>query len=193
MDPEPEERTMRLSPIERPASALMRLAYRISRRQYGKVLAPLKVIYARKPRLLTISALIQRTLEKGLSLDPSLRLLVQAQAARLNGCTFCQDLALAEAVRRRLGAERFRDLADYRASPAFTERERAVLAFAEEATLRRQVSDETFAALRAHLSEKEIVEVVWVNAAENYFNLMAAVLRIESDGLAERLGAPARS
>ena len=174
---------MRLTPIERPRNPLLRLAFRISVRQFGKVIAPLKVIYARKPRLLLVAGQISRTLEKGLSLDPPLRLLVQAQAARLNGCTFCQDLALAQAVQGKIGMDRFQALADFRVSNVFTERERAALAFAEEATLHRHVSDETFAAVRKHFSETEIVELAWVNAAENYFNLQAAVLGIESDEL----------
>ena len=41
-----------------------------------------------------------------------------------------------------------------------------------------------FEALRARFSEKEIVELTWVNAAENYYNLQAAVLGIGSDELA---------
>lgn len=54
----------------------------------------------------------------------------------------------------------------------------------EEATAHRRVSAETEAALREHFSEVEIVELTWPNAAENYFNLQAAVLGIESGGLA---------
>jgi len=49
------------------------------------------------------------------------------------------------------------------------------------------VSDATWAALRAHFSETEIVELVWANAAENYFNLQATVLGFESEGLAARV------
>ena len=175
---------MRLAPIERARSPLVRLAYRFSERKFGKVLTVLKVIYARKPRLALIAQHVQHTLEKGLSLEPSLRLLVQVQASRLNGCAFCEDIALAQAVQQRLGPERFRALGEYRTSPAFTERERAALAFVEEATLQHKVRDDTFAALREHFTETEIVELVWANAAENYFNLQAAVLGIESDGLA---------
>lgn len=177
---------MRLAPIEHPRTPFLRLAYRFSERQFGKVIAPLKVIYARKPRLALLAQHIQHTLEQGLSLKPSLRLLVQVQASRLNGCAFCEDIALAQVVQQRLGAERFQALAEYRTSPVFTERERAALAFVEEATLQRRVSDETFAALRDHFTDTEIVELVWANAAENYFNLQTAVLGIESDGLSHR-------
>ena len=177
---------MRLAPVERPPSLLMRLAYRLSNRQFGKVLTPFKVIYARKPRLLWLAAQIAQTMEKGLSLDPALRLLIQVHAARMNGCAFCEDLALAQATRRQIGPERFAALDDFRASPAFSEREKAALAFAEEATRHRRVSEETWAAVRRHFSETEIVEIAWVNAAENYFNLQAHTLEIGSDELLER-------
>jgi alkylhydroperoxidase family enzyme len=175
---------MHLSPIENPSGSWLKLAYKASAKRFGKVIGPLKVIYARKPGLMVLALHIQRTMEHGLSLEPSLRRLVQTQAARQNGCTFCEDITLAEAVRQRIGTEKFAALAEYRTSPVFTERERAALAFVEEATMHRSVSAETVAALRAHFSEVEIVELTWLNAAENYFNLQAAVLGIESDGLA---------
>jgi len=41
-------------------------------------------------------------------------------------------------------------------------------------------------AVRENVSDTEIVELVWLNAAENYFNLQAAVLGVESDQLAAR-------
>jgi alkylhydroperoxidase family enzyme len=177
---------MRLTPVEHPTNPLMRLAYRLSTRRYGKVLMPLRVIYARKPRLLMIAGQMVRAME-GLSLEPSLRMLVQAQGARLNGCTFCEDLVLAEALRHKVGRERFDALAEYRTSPLFSDRERAALALVEDATGSRRVSDATWAALRANFSETEVVELVWANAAENYFNLQATALGIESDGLAARV------
>ncbi len=164
----------------------MRLVYRLSKRQFGKVLMALKVIYARKPRLVLIAQLITRTLEKGVSLEPSLKVLVQVKVSQLNGCPFCEDLALAQAVRKRLGPERFRYLDAYGTSDAFSKRERAALALAEEATRFRRVSDETWMAVRENFSDTEIVELVWLSAAENYFNLQAAVLGVESDPLAAR-------
>jgi len=175
-----------LPPIENPRGSLMRLAYRMSARQFGKVLTPFKVIYARKPRLLLLAGHIARTMEKGLSIDPALRVLVQVQAARQNGCAFCEDLTLAHAAQNRIGIDRFRALEDFRTSPLFTDREKAALAFAEEATRDRHVRDETWAAMRAHFTEAEIVEVTWVNAAENYFNLQAHTLGIGSDELLAR-------
>ena len=44
------------------------------------------------------------------------------------------------------------------------------------------VSNATFEALRKHFSEREIVEITWLNAVENYYNLINIPLEIESDG-----------
>ncbi len=178
---------MQLAPIEQPRSVWLKLVYRMIAKQFGTVLGPVKVIYARKPRLLYLAAQIQYTMERGLSLDRSLRLLVQTHVARLNGCAFCADIVLASAIRAKIGAERFDALEDFHTSPVFSEKERAALAFAQEATLHKRISDATSAAVRAHFKEDEIVELTWLNAAENYFNLQAAVLGIESDGQAARL------
>ena len=130
-----------------------------------------------------------RALQRGLLLDDDLRLLIAFHVAQLNGCAFRHDLNLAQATQKRLGVDRFRELSEYRASGMFSERERAALAFCEEATRHQKVSDKTFETLREHFDETEIVEPTWVNAAENYFNLQAAVLDIGSDEL-ERSSAP---
>jgi AhpD family alkylhydroperoxidase len=173
---------MRLEPIEKPRGLLLRIAYWLSRRQLGGVMSPLKVIYARVPKLAWTSVVIARTAEKGLSLEPDLRLLITTQSSLLNGCTFCADLHMAQAVQARLGLERFKALPDFATSPLFSERERAVLAYTEETTRRRNVSPAVFEALRKHASEKEIVEITWLNAVGNFYNLMAVPLELESDG-----------
>ena len=175
----------RLPAIERPRNPFLRLAYRMAAAQFGKVISPMRVIYARKPRLLSVAALIQRTMERGLSLDPALRLLVQVQASRANGCSFCEDLALAQAVRGKIGPDRFQALDHFQTSALFTESEKAALAFTLEAVRDRQVSDATFAELRRLHSETEIVELTWVAAAETYFNVQAHALGIGSDELVE--------
>ncbi len=45
------------------------------------------------------------------------------------------------------------------------------------------MSDETFENLSRHFDEREIVEITWINAFENYYNLISIPLEIESDGL----------
>jgi AhpD family alkylhydroperoxidase len=172
---------MRFEPIEKPRGLLLRLAYWLCRRQLGKVMSSLAVIYARAPATLLPGAFIVRTLERGLSLEPELRLLVTTQSSQLNGCTFCADLHMAQAVQARIGLEKFKALPGFATSPLFSDRERAVLAYTEEVTRTRNVSDATFAALRKHLDERQIVELTWLNAIGNFFNLMAVPLGLESD------------
>jgi len=174
---------MRLDPIERPDNLIMRVAYRIVERKFGKVVTPLKVIYARKPLFLMVFALIDLLLNKSVTLPASFRLLFQIYVSMLNGCSFCQDARQALAVQRRIGIEKFQALKEYRVSPLFDERERAALAFAEEFSTNKYVSDKIFAELTKQFTEREIVELVWMNAAENYFNALAVPLGIKMDGL----------
>ncbi|MGO9642184.1 MAG: hypothetical protein ACLP1Y_12880 [Candidatus Acidiferrales bacterium] len=58
-----------------------------------------------------------------------------------------------------------------------------MLAYVEEATRHKRVSDATFEALRKHFKDWEIVEITWLNAVENYYNPINLPLEIESDGL----------
>lgn len=175
----------RLEPIERPRSLLLRIGYWLSRRQLGKVMSPLKVVYARSPRIARAGFGLVRAMESGLSLDPELRLLVLTQSSLLNGCGFCADLHAAQAIQARLGRDKWRDLTRFAQSPHYDERERAALAYTEQATRQRHVDDAVFETLRKHFDEQQIVELTWLNAVGNYFNLIAMPLGLESDGLAE--------
>jgi AhpD family alkylhydroperoxidase len=174
---------MRIPPLEQPTSLLTRIAYSVSRRMLGKVMTPMKVVFARMPGALFGHLMLVRALDGKLSLDPDLRLLLQTHTAGINGCGFCVDIARAVAMQRRGSLDKALAVAEYRTDPRFTERERAALAYVEEATRHKQVSDATFDELRRHFSEKEIVEITWMNAVENYFNLINIPLGIESDGL----------
>ncbi|BCM91008.1 hypothetical protein IAD21_02872 [Abditibacteriota bacterium] len=173
-----------LSPIEHPKSLFLRVLYAYSRRRFGKVLTVMKIVYARQPRLALLAQKVVQTQEK-LSLEPSLRFLIQAKVSQLNGCAFCEDITLAQALQKNIGLDRFRDLFDISNSTSFSPREKAALAFVEEATVARKVSEATWQQVRSYFSDTEIVELTWLNASENYFNLQAAVLGIGSDCLAE--------
>ena len=174
---------MRLKPIEQPPTLKMRLVYGLSRRRFGKVITPLKVAYARVPAALPIGRAIADYLESGCRLDPALRMLLQTHIAHLNNCTFCVDIGEAQALRRGLDQAKLRATHAYATDPRFDARERAAIAYVDEATKNKHVSDATFEALRAHFSEEEIVEITLLLAIEHYFNLMNLPLGIESDGL----------
>jgi AhpD family alkylhydroperoxidase len=174
--------TMRLEPIEKPKGIMMRFAHWGTRRMFGKVMTPIKVVTARIPESLKLTNEIVKFEIKGIRLDRRLHYMVVALASQINGCSFCLDLARALAIRKHLSMEKFNALSEYRTSPLFSERERAALSYVEEITRNRRVSDATFETLRKHFTEREIVEITWLNAVENYYNLINIPLEIESDG-----------
>ncbi|MCP5170216.1 MAG: carboxymuconolactone decarboxylase family protein [Hahellaceae bacterium] len=179
---------MRLQPIEKPQGPVLWLVYRITRRQMGRVISPLKVIYARRPQLLPLLDKVVKYQAKPLTISEELKLLIKAYGAQLNQCLFCQDIALAELLRHQLGESKFRQLHRWRdCSDVFSEAEQAVLAFVEEYGTQRQTTDATFAALQRHFTETQIIDIVAINAIEQYFNAMNIPFGIESDGLAERV------
>ncbi len=176
---------MRLEAIENPKSLFLKIAYWFTKRQYGKVMSPLKVIYARKPELLSFAMKIAKFEAKQNSLSPELRLFIKVAAATNNGCSFCQDIALAHAVKDKIGTEKFVALIekDAKKISVFSEKERAILAILNEYNEQKRVSDKSFAELVKHFNETEIIEILALNAFEQFYNALTIPLEIESDGL----------
>lgn len=174
---------MRLPPIDQPRGLMLRVAYWMTQRAYGRVITPMKVVCARMPKVLRMSRAMAEFMQKGLRLEKSLVSLICTHVASINGCGFCIDIGEAHAVFARVSVEKLRALPNYATSPLYSARERAALAYVEEVTQTKNASDATFDALRKHFSEEEIVEITWLNAMENYYNLINRPLGIESDGL----------
>lgn len=174
---------LRLQPVERPRGLLNRLAYWMARRRFGKVPAVIRVIYARSRPLALLGYRMVQYTEKGVVLEPSLRLLIQTAVAEVNGCGFCIDIGRAIAVEKDLGLEKFDALPDWETSPLFSDRERAAIAYAREAGVDCRVSDATFERLRKHFDERGIVDVASMVAVERFYNGMALPLGLGSDGL----------
>lgn len=173
----------RLAPIDRPPTLFARLLFAVLKRMLGRVPTPYRVVFARMPQALFAHAMMVSVLDRRLTIDHDLRVLIESHVATLNGCTFCLDIVQSMGFRRSPSLrDKVARLADYRTDPAFSDRERAALAYVERATRERRVDDVTFAALRRHFSEKEIVEITWVNALEQYFNTINVSLGIGSDG-----------
>ena len=174
---------MRLAPIDRAPTLKGRIASWMMRRQLGKVITPARVVYNRMPAAYDVAYALVKLPSK-ITLAPQLRLLVQTWPAMLNSCHFCVDIAKAQAVMDGLGLEKFEALPEWRTSPLFDDRERAALAYVEEATRHRKVSDATFENLRKHFDDVAIVEITYLNAVENFYNLINLPLEIDaSDGL----------
>lgn len=174
---------MRLEPIENPKNLMLKMGYHMMEREFGKVLTPLKIIYARMPSLMFIAQRIDKTANKKISLEAPFRLLIQVFASMTNGCSFCRDFRQTQSVKRHLGSEKFQALGDYRNNELFSQRERAALAYVEETLHNKRVTEETFSELKSQFTDTEIIELTWLIAAENYYNTLMIPLGIESDGL----------
>ena len=160
----------------------VKLASFFSKMKFGKVLAPLKTIYAKQPALLGVASKIISA-EKKLSLSPKLRQLIKTFVSALNNCPFCSDVNLFMAKQMNLEKQKLKMLLNYKNEDSFTVQEKAMLAYCEEVTLTKSCADSCFDQLKRYFSEKEIVEITWMNAVENYFNLQAKPLKISSDAL----------
>ena len=71
-----------LSPIEKPKGLMMKLAYYFTRREFGKVLTPLKVHSARLPLAFALFYSKIGKLDKKLLLPPETALLIREQVAQ---------------------------------------------------------------------------------------------------------------
>jgi alkylhydroperoxidase family enzyme len=161
---------------------MVRLSYWFTQRIYGRAFTPQKVIYARKPELLSFAMKIAKFEGKQNSLDPTMRLLIKLSAATANGCRFCQDLVLANAIRSKLGTDKFKALLD--GTPGvFSEPEQAVIDALGEYNRERRMSDHAFDGLKRHFTDVQIVEILALNGFEHFFNALTVPLEIGSDGL----------
>jgi hypothetical protein len=89
-----------LPPIEKPEGLVKKLAYYFTRKQFGKVLTPVKVHSARLPAAFGLFYAKTGTLDKRLMLPRELVLLIREQVARLNICHFCMDIGRSFAIKR---------------------------------------------------------------------------------------------
>lgn len=174
---------MRLQPLEQPGNMKMRLAYWFTRRKFGKVITPMKVVTARVPNSMRASYEIAKMMERGFSLDKNLQFLLHTHISQVNQCQFCVDISQAFVVHEGGSLDKLNRLANYRSDPAFTPAERAALAYVEEVSKTKTASDATFDELRRRFDDVQIAEITMLNAFENYYNLMNRPLGIESDGL----------
>jgi AhpD family alkylhydroperoxidase len=106
--------------------------------------------------------------------------LVSLRASQINGCGWCVDMHTKEAAAAGETAVRLNLVAAWRESTVFTEAEQAALALAEEGTrladAHHGVSDETWAQVRKHYDEDQIVALVSLVALINAANRLAVIL-----------------
>jgi len=174
-----------IPPIEKPKGLIQKIAYLMSKKQFGKVPTPVKVIYARMPAAFGMFVGKISSLDKKLTLPRETQFLIREQVAHINVCEFCMDIGRYFVVRSSMNEAKFDALPEYRTSSLFNEAEGAALDYVAELTRDKSVARETFERLRKHYSDRAICEIVWLVASEHFYNLSNLGLNIHSDLLCD--------
>jgi|SRR5580704_741050 alkylhydroperoxidase family enzyme len=174
-----------LPPIERPEGLMKKLVYYFVRRQFGKVLTPVKVHSARMPSAFGMFSGKIAQLDKKLQLPRETVFLIREQVARLNVCLFCIDIGRSFTIQASMNEAKFNALEQYRSSPLFTDAERSALDYVTALTRDKKVDAETFARMSSFYSERAICEIVWLVASEHFYNMTNIGLNIHSDMLCD--------
>jgi AhpD family alkylhydroperoxidase len=112
----------------------------------------------------------EAVLEAGL--DERLIELLNVRISQINGCAYCLDMHVADAVRGGESTQRLAVLPAWRDTALFEDHERAALALAESITVlpdarTRALED---ASAREHLTDEQYSAVSWLAIAMNAFN-----------------------
>jgi AhpD family alkylhydroperoxidase len=98
--------------------------------------------------------------------------LMYVRISQINGCAYCLDLHVGDALENGESTQRLAVLPAWRDTALFTERERAALALAESITelpaWHRREHEEGYA--RQHLTADEFSAVSWLAITMNAFN-----------------------
>jgi AhpD family alkylhydroperoxidase len=169
----------------RQAGPLVRLVYRLTERQLGRMVDNV-ALYAHRPRLLLGYGMFEKAVASAPRVEERLRSLVVLKAAAMQGCEFCIDLGSSEARSSGISDEQLLDLHRYRDSERFDDAERLVLDLAVAMTSTpTQVTDELMAALGSRFDEAQLVELVNLIAVENLRSRFNGAFAIGSAGFSE--------
>src|SRR5713226_1144917 len=124
-----------LAPVERPKGLFIKLAYYLTRRQFGKLFGPLSVFSARMPFAFSLFYGKVSMLDKKLLLSHDIAMLIRERVATINGCLFCMDATRYAALKKSMkNKAKFDSLEQYSSSSLFTDAERAALDYVTELT-----------------------------------------------------------
>jgi AhpD family alkylhydroperoxidase len=111
-------------------------------------------------------------------LEPVLLELVRLLASLLNGCEYCIGLHSADLCKRNEPEERIAGLLEWKGSSAYTQRERAALAWTEALTNIQDghAPDAVYDQVREHFDEVETVNLTLAITTINAWNRIAIAL-----------------
>ncbi|MGH2863756.1 MAG: carboxymuconolactone decarboxylase family protein [Solirubrobacteraceae bacterium] len=167
------------------AGPLVRLVYRLSRRQLGRDVDPIAV-YAHAPGLLVGYGMLEQATAKQHRVDEHLKALAELKAAAVVNCEFCCDIGSSIAREAGVSEQQLLALPRYRESEEFGELEQLVLDYATAMTRTpATVADELVASLREHFDERQLVELTHVIALENLRARFNSALDMTPAGFSE--------
>jgi alkylhydroperoxidase family enzyme len=115
-------------------------------------------------------------------LDPVLRELGQTRAGWVRGSQFVYSQHCKSCRALGMGEERIAAIAAWGVAECFSPVERAVLAYTDDLVANGgRVHDATFAALRTHLSDEEILELTYITCMYEMHATICRALRLEFD------------
>ncbi len=113
------------------------------------------------------------------AIEKPLAELIRMRVSQINGCAYCMDMHSQDMMKAGESAQRIFVLNGWRDSPAFTDRERAALAWAEALTTipNGHPEDAVYEALAPHFSDVEKVDLTLLIVAINGWNRFAIGFR----------------
>lgn len=124
------------------------------------------------------------------SLETSLKHLVDLRASQLNQCAFCVDMHVKEAKLHGERELRLHHVAIWRESPLFTAKEKAALALTEALTRLGDhgIDEALYNEVRAHFSEVETSELTFCIAVINTWNRLMVLSQMTPGALDSAYG-----
>ena len=157
--------------------------YRFAKRRFGEVPEPFTVA-AHHPRLMMANAVHEGMLQSGSKkLPASVRELAVFWTARTVGCSWCVDFGSMLMRLEGLDIERLKDIDDYATSPAYTDDERAAIAYANAMTTDpHTITDEQVDDLARRFGDDGVIELTYQIGVENMRARMYSALGITEQG-----------
>ncbi|BBY11844.1 hypothetical protein MMARJ_25840 [Mycobacterium marseillense] len=165
------------------AGLLTRAMYRVAKRRYGQVPEPFAVA-AHHRGLLIASAMHETMVDRASkTLPASVRELAVLWTARQIGCSWCVDFGSMLQRLDGLDVERLKEIDNYATSPAYTDDERAAIAYADAITTDpHTVTDEQVDDLRSRFGDAGVFELTYQIGLENMRARVNTALGITEQG-----------
>jgi alkylhydroperoxidase family enzyme len=141
---------------------------------HGNGIEPVQ-IWAHQRKMMIGMGKFQQAVRKGNTVDERLKHLVELKGAQMIGCEFCVDLGSQICRNSGLPDAVLLALPRYRQSELFTEREKLALDYTV-AVMRTpvEVTDELFARIKEHFTDKQLVEITALLTVVNVDRFNAA-------------------